>query len=212
MFKSFFKKIHSITAKTNSGHEQTGYTIQNHTKDSIWYYSGFTGHDYQKIAQSLPHTIPVIIVVVNGMLIGLLLSYFIFNGILNGYEIMGLNGIVLGSVYSLSYCFSAILPHGVLELPALLLAVSIGHKFARIQSNLVHDKRLFLGSEIENIYQSLGYVDSTTKVYLKSKSMWILLTSVIFILLVAAYIEVYITPEFIKMVMETMDDIVLKIN
>lgn len=212
MFKKFVRKIHSITAKTDPDYEQNEHVTQNHTKDSIWYYSGFNGQDYQKIAQLLPYTIPVIIVVVNGMLIGLLLSYFIFNGILNGYEIMGFKGIVLGSIYSLSYCISATLPHGILELPALLTAAAIGHRFARIQSELIHDKRLFLGNDIESINQSLGYINSVTGVYLKSKPLWILLTTVTIILLVAAYIEVYITPEFIKMVMDTMDNVILKLN
>lgn len=211
MFKEFFRKINYINAKNDTSHKQTGDTIQD-PKGSIWYYSGFTEYDYRKIAQLLPHTIPLIIVVVNGMLVGLLLSYITFNGILDGYEIMGLKGIFLGSIYSLSYYFSTILPHGILELPALLLAAAIGHKFARVQSNLVYNKRLFIGYDIENINQSLEYINSTTVVYLKSKPLWILFSSVTAILLIAAYIEVYITPEFIELTMNTMDSIILKIN
>ncbi|MFP4654952.1 MAG: stage II sporulation protein M [Methanohalobium sp.] len=211
MFKQFFRKIHYITAKTDLGQKQTRDTIQD-PKYSIWHYSGFTRQDYQKIAQILPHTIPVIIIVVNGMLIGLLLSYFIFNGILEGYEVMGLKGVVMGSIYSFSYCISAILPHGILELPALLLTAAIGHRFAKVQSNLVYDKRLFFGSDIKNINQSLEYVDSITGVYLKSKPLWHLFIPVTVMLLVAAYIEVYITPEFIEIVMDTMDNVILKLN
>lgn len=213
LFRFFSNKIYKLTTKTNKSYKQNGYRpISEYTQDSIWYYSGFSEYDYQKIAQLLPYTIPVIIIFVNGILIGLLFSYFIFNGIIDGYEVMGLKGIMFGGLYSFSYFISSILPHGILELPALLLTASMGHRFAKIQSCTVKNKSLFRVNSIASIYQSLEQVNLTTKTYLKSKPLWILLTSITVVLFAAAYIEINITPVFVKIVMDILDDIILSIK
>ncbi len=182
-------------------------THQDDETSSVWDLCGYTRDDYRMFAYILPYTVPVLILVINGMLLGVLLAFFIFNGAMSGYEIMGLQGIVIGVFYTLSYFVFSILPHGIIELPVLFLAASLGYKFAYVQSKAVVDDGFFLGDDIESINKDVSRINSITTMYLRSRYLWSVFGVAIGLLLVAAYIEIYVTPwvvEYVMVVVERM--------
>ena len=199
IFDPGFSKI-NIENKTDEN------THQDDETSSVWDFCGYTRDDYRMFAYILPYTVPVLILLVNGMLLGVLLAFFIFNGAMSGYEIMGLQGIVVGIFYTLSYFVFSILPHGIIELPVLFLAASLGYRFAYVQSKAVVDEGFFLGDYIENINMDVSRINSTTAMFLKSRYLWSVFGVAVGLLLVAAYIEIYVTPgvvEYVMVVVET---------
>ena len=120
-------------------------THQGDGTSSVWDLCVYTKNDYHMFAYILPYTIPVLILLVNGFLFGILLAFFVFNGAMSRYDIMGLQGMVIGVFYTFSFFVFSILPHGIIELPVLFLAASVGYKFAYVQSNAVADDGFFFG-------------------------------------------------------------------
>ena len=188
--------------------ERTGeHTYSDEETSSVWDLCGYTRDDYRMFAYILPYTVPVLILLVNGMLLGVLLAFFIFNGAMSGYEIMGLQGIVVGIFYTLSYFVFSILPHGIIELPVLFLAASLGYRFAYVQSKAVVDEGFFLDDDIESINRDVSRINSITAVYLKSGYLWGVFGVAVGLLLVAAYIEIYVTPEILECVMGVVESV-----
>jgi hypothetical protein len=161
---------------------------------SVWQSCGYTKDDYRMFAYLLPYTVPVLVLVVNGILTGILLAYFVFNGALGGYEILGLKGIAVGLFYNLSYFVVSILPHGIIELPVLFFAAAIGYRFAVVQSDAVLNDALFEGDDIGGVNRDVSRINSITGKYLRSRYLRTVFAAVVVLLLQAAYIEVYVTP------------------
>jgi len=150
LFTVFYRHIRRIASifdpgfsKINIENKTDENTHQDDETSSVWDLCGYTRDDYRMFAYILPYTVPVLILVINGMLLGVLLAFFIFNGAMSGYEIMGLQGIVVGIFYTLSYFVFSILPHGIIELPVLFLVASLGYRFAYVQSKAVVDEGFF---------------------------------------------------------------------
>ena len=194
IFDPGFSKI-NIENKTDEN------THQDDETSSVWDFCGYTRDDYRMFAYILPYTVPVLILVINGMLLGVLLAFFIFNGAMSGYEIMGLQGIAIGVFYTLSYFVFSILPHGIIELPVLFLAASLGYRFAYVQSKAVVDNSFFLSDDMKSINRDVSRINSITTMYLRSRYLWSVFGVAVGLLLIAAYIEIYVTPEIVEYVM-----------
>ncbi len=177
------------------------HVLQDDGTSSVWDFFGCTRNDYRMFAYILPYTVPILILLVNGFLIGIFLAFFIFNGAMSGYEIMGLQGIVIGVFYTFSYFVLSILPHSIIELPVLFLAASLGYKFAYIQSNAVADDGFFLSDDMESIKEDVLHINSITAMYLRSRYLWSVFGVAVGLLLIAAYIEIYVTPAVLEYVM-----------
>lgn len=201
-------KIETQTGiKTEIRTEVEEQTHQGDGTSSVWDLCVYTRDDYRMFAYTLPYTIPVLILLVNGFLFGILLAFFVFNGAMSGYEIMGLEGIVIGGFYTFSYFGFSILPHGIIELPVLFLAASVGYKFAYVQSNAVADDGFFLGDDIESVKEDVLRINSITAMYLRSGYLWNVFGVAVGLLLVAAYIEIYVTPEIVEYVMGVVETV-----
>jgi len=185
-------------------------TEKSNDSDSMWQYCGYEKSDYHKFAYMLPYTLPVMILLVNGFLLGILLAFFTFNGALTGFQIFGTKGILVGIIYNLAYFFISIIPHGIIELPAILLAAALGYRFAFIQSHEVKNKELFLGDNIKEAKQDVTRILDITKEYLSSLYIWKMLIIMISMLLVASYIEINMTGNIAEKTMIALDHLVEK--
>ncbi len=177
--------------------------------DSIWNSCGYDKKEYIIMAYMLPFTIPLMVIVVNGLLAGILLAFFTFDGAMTGYLLLDITGIIIGVLYNITYFMLLILPHGIIELPAIIIAASLGYRFAYIQAHDVIDKKLFSGNDIKSLRQDAAYTLVLTKKYILSAYIWKMLTIVIFMLLVAAYIETYITLEMANSTMIAINEILI---
>jgi len=99
------------------------------------------------------------------------------------------NGGVLG-LFSVSHGFSwkellvylaYILPHGLLELPAVVFAATIGY------SNALRLDRLLTKGDLEAFFAAAGGI-------LRSRRTWLLFSMVMALLVTSAAIETYVTP------------------
>ncbi|WMW23846.1 stage II sporulation protein M [Methanolobus sediminis] len=172
---------------------------------TIWQYCGYGKYEYRMFSYMLPYTVPLLILIVNGMLMGILLAYFTFNGALTGFDLFGTRGILLGLFYNVVYFFISIIPHGIIEIPTILVAGAVGYHFAYIQAHEVIKNKLFTGDEIESLLRDSRYVFKTTKDYLLSTYTWKMVVLIIVALLLAAYIETYVTLGIVDKVMTTID-------
>jgi hypothetical protein len=185
--------------------------ISDPAKEGIWRYCGYTREDYRMFAYMLPYTIPFMIMIVNGLLMGILLAFFLFNGSLTGYEMLGIKGIAIGIAYNLTYFFISIVPHGIIEIPAILLAAALGYRFARVQSLEVKSKGLFLGNSPESLKEDVSEVLATVRLYLTSRYLWKISAFIVITLLAAAYIEAHLTSGIVDIVMQELDIIIEKL-
>jgi uncharacterized membrane protein SpoIIM required for sporulation len=190
------KDFPSISAKTEDD------------TDSMWKNCGYENVDYHKFAYILPYTVPVMIILVNGFLIGILMAFFTFNGALTGFQIFGTKGILIGIIYNLIYFVISILPHGIIELPVILLAAALGYRFAFVQSHEVKNEDLFLGDTIEIAKKDVAQVIEITKNYMSSLYVRKMLVLMVCMLLLAAYIEIYVTLGIVETVMQALDTII----
>ena len=210
IFDPEFSKINTIIdiedeTKTDENTRQNNNNDNN--TSSVWDLCGYTKYDYRMFAYILPYTVPVLILVVNGFLLGVLLAFFVFNGAMSGYEIMGLQGIIVGVFYTFSYFVFSILPHGIIELPVLFLAATLGYKFAHVQSKAVADNGFFLGNDMKSVKKDVLQINSVTAMYLKSGYLWKVFGMAVLLLLVAAYIEIYVTPVVLEYVMGAVEQL-----
>ncbi|WP_406660294.1 stage II sporulation protein M [Methanolobus sp. ZRKC3] len=178
--------------------------------DSIWQYCGYEKADYHKFSYMLPYTVPVMVLLANGFLMGILLAFFTFNGAITGFQLFGMKGIAAGSLYNISYFFISIIPHGIIEIPTILLAAALGYRFAFIQTHEVKNEKLFLGDSIESAKQDVAHILGITKEYISSIYVWKMIALMILMLLIAAYIEMHLTLRIVESVMAILDSLVEK--
>ena len=162
-------------------------------------------YEYRMFSYILPYTVPLLILIVNGMLMGILLAFFTFNGAVTGFELFGDKGIVLGLLYNVVYFFISIIPHGIIEIPAILVAAAVGYHFAYIQAHDVIKCDFFTGDGTESLLKDTGYIFETTKEYLLSSYTWKMMVLIVLTLLLAAYIETYVTLGIVDKVMMAID-------
>ncbi len=164
------------------------------TKSSIWERAKYSKEHFRLLAYVIPYLIPVIALTLNGMLLGSMFSFFIFNGALPFYNLIGPLGIVLGILYSVIYFLAFILPHGIIELPVIIVAGALGYRFASIYSDKIVKDRLLSGDEAESLEKDISYLNSIATEYIRSRYLWTMVGMMLILLLIAAYIETNITP------------------
>ena len=174
-------------------------------KGTIWEYCGYGKDEYRMFAYMIPYTVPLLILMVNGFLMGILFAFFTFNGAMTGFQLFGMEGITIGVFYNVIYFFISIVPHGIIEIPIILVAAALGYRFAHIQAHDVIDKELFNGNDIESLKKDASYIFDTTKGYILSRYTWKMMGIIILSLLVAAYIETYVTLGIVEKVMQVLD-------
>lgn len=170
---------------------------------SIWNYSIFSRYDYRTLSKMIPFLIPMLTLIVNGMITGFLMAFNVYNGMISGVNAFGTSGIIYGIIFSLSFFVSSILPHAIIEIPALIYAVAISYRFAKIQSSTIYSNNLFLGDTFNDLKNDLNHINNITRTFLKTKNLWINITIILGILVIAAYIETEITPDIINTTINT---------
>ncbi len=173
---------------------------------TIWQYCAYGKDEYRMFAYMMPYIVPLMILMVNGFLMGILLAFFTFNGAMTGFQLFGMKGILIGLFYNVIYFFISIVPHGIIEIPAILVAAALEYRFAQIQAHNVIDKELFNANDIESLKEDSAYILASSKDYICSKYTWKMLGIIIVTLLVAAYIETYVTLGIVDRVMQMLDD------
>jgi stage II sporulation protein M len=120
----------------------------------------------------LNNSFKTLLVIIFGPLLGLVPIIFLI-----------VNGAILGAVIPVSVeskglwaSLMAIIPHGVFELPAIFLGTSIGIRLG------LHPIRRLAGKADTTLYSEIGY------------GIRIFLTIIVPLLLLAALIEVFVTP------------------
>lgn len=131
----------------------------------------------------------------SGIVSGMLAPFF-FLGVLIPPTVMGMNGFVLGFApglvgMNLSDFLIAITPHGIFEIPALILSAAVGLKFAVS----------VLQACIGYVFPSPGYTGR--ELFLnRIKPGWYsvrLFALIIPLLVLAALVEAYVTPQIMEL-------------
>jgi uncharacterized membrane protein SpoIIM required for sporulation len=107
---------------------------------------------------------------------------------------MLLNGALIGVVATIidkpaSYLFAGLAPHGIFELPAIIIAAGVG-----LRSNVILLKG-FLAAARDTERRSVEILKEHARHVL---SVWGLLYLVVALLIIAAIVEAYITPEILS--------------
>jgi uncharacterized membrane protein SpoIIM required for sporulation len=170
------------------------------TEVSIWKRAKYNKEHFRLLAYVIPYLISIITLTLNGMLLGIMLSFFIFNGTLSSYDLTGAQGIVPGILFSVSYFLAFILPHGIIELPVIITAAALGYRLARVYSDKIVEDKLLLGGEAENLERDISYMNSIATEYIRSSYLWTMVSMMLILLLAAAYIEANITPSVAQQV------------
>jgi uncharacterized membrane protein SpoIIM required for sporulation len=127
----------------------------------------------------------------------MLFAFHLFNGAFSGYHLAGINGIVGGIVYNVTFFISAILPHGIIEIPVILVSTSIGYVIADSNCRFVRDKNLFVSDNIEDLEADIATEERNTGTILFSPLFWKIYVLFVLLLLITAFIETEITPSII---------------
>lgn len=172
---------------------------------SVWKRASYNKGNFRLLAYIIPYLIPFITLTLNGILLGIMLSFFIFNGTLSSYDLTGVQGIVPGFLFSVSYFLAFILPHGIIELPVIITAAALGYKLASVYSDRILEEKLLSGNEIENLKQDITYLNGITTAYIRSPYLWSMTSVMLVLLWVAAYIETNITPGMAQQVVDFLD-------
>lgn len=177
-------------------------------ENTIWQYCGYGKEEYRMFSYILPFTVPLLILTVNGFLMGILLSFFTFTGAMVGYEIFGAKGIAIGLLYNAAYFFISIVPHGIIEIPAILVAAALGYRFAYVQAHDVINENLFNTGDLKTLKSDAAKVFASTRDFICSSYTWKMIALIILTLLIAAYIETYVTLDIVERVMQFLDTLI----
>lgn len=202
IFQLFNSHIKDAIQKLDPGISRLRAQDNSETKGSIWEYANYNKENFRFLAYVIPYLIPIITLTLNGMLLGIMLSFFIFNGTISSYNLMGAEGIVPGILFSLSYFLAFILPHGIIELPVIITAAALGYRFARVYSDKILEDKLLLGNEAEGLERDISYMNKVATEYVQSHYLLAMVSMMLMLLLVAAYIEANITPGVAQQVVD----------
>ncbi|AKB84065.1 stage II sporulation protein M [Methanococcoides methylutens] len=192
IFLSFIRKT---AARIYPEIRQYQTTEKRKDPNSIWKNCSYHGEDYRAVALMLPLIFPVLTLLLNGIIAGIVLALFLFNGILWGSQTAGLAGIFLGADFAFVYYLASISPHGIIELPVIFIATSLAYRFSRVHSEEIIRGNLFEADSYEDIKKDIKVIESVTRAYLRSGYMWKTFSIMILLLLIAAYIEIQLTPK-----------------
>ncbi len=179
--------------------------------DPISELCGYSKYDYRMFAATVPYLVPLLVLLANGVLLGMLLAYFTFNTVLAGYQVAGLFGMGIGLIYGLSYFTVSLIPHGIIEIPALLIATCIGYHFATIHSSAVIKEDLFLGEDLGSIGRDVKRINQISREVLSHSCFWNTTAMTLAMLIFAAYIETRITPSIINITLQYMNSTLLSL-
>ncbi|WP_440953081.1 stage II sporulation protein M [Methanococcoides sp. FTZ1] len=192
IFLSFIRKVAARVYPELKQHENTE---KNKNPDSIWKNCNYTGEDYRSVASLLPLIFPVLTLLLNGIIAGLVLAFFLFNGVLWGNQAAGFPGILVGVDFAFIYYLASLLPHGIIELPAIFIATSLAYRFARVHSEEIIEGHLFEDEvEEDDIKKDIQRIENITGAYLRAGYTLKMISFTILMLLIAAYIEIQLTP------------------
>lgn len=163
--------------------------------NSIWNYYGYNRQQYAMFASMLPYAPPFLVSAANGVLAGFLLAFIVANGSIEGMQLYGSTGMFTGALAGLTYFMAFILPHGIIEIPALFLAAALGYVFASRQADVVKRDSLFSGDYTEDLERDIKKTEECAFAYLKSTYFRKIILVSICLLLIASYIETEVTPE-----------------
>jgi uncharacterized membrane protein SpoIIM required for sporulation len=190
IFQRFDKKF----AKQNQA--KTSYQ----SPRGFWNMIGYSGSDFQNMFYILPFLIPALTSIVNGVVFGMVLTVTIVTGAFEGFLVAGGSGFVIGVAQQSLHFLAFTMPHGVLELSVIFSAIAIGYSFAYQCTQDLVSQRLLIDHRLEVFESNINYLVILAKQFLKSKALISALLLIICLLLFAAYIEVYITPEIAEKV------------
>jgi uncharacterized membrane protein SpoIIM required for sporulation len=174
---------------------------------SIWKSSKYSKENFRLLAYIIPYIIPIITLTFNGILFGTTLSFFIFNGILSACELTGMQGILAGFIFSVSCFLAYILPHGIIELPVIIIAAALGYRFARVYSHKILNDELLLGDEAESLERDVSHMNNVAAEYIRSSYLWTMVSMMLILLLLGAYIETNITPTVARQAADLLSDL-----
>ncbi|WP_370573328.1 stage II sporulation protein M [Methanomethylovorans sp.] len=194
LFQLLNSRIKDSAQKMDPGIAKLRSQDNSEIEGSIWKCAKYNKEHFRLLAYVIPHIIPIITLTLNGMLLGIMLSFFIFNGTLSSYDLMGAQSIVPGILFSVSYFLAFILPHGIIEIPVIIMAAALGYRFARVYSDKILEDKLLSGNEAESLEHDISYMNGIAKEYIRSSYLWTMVSMMLILLLAAAYIEADITP------------------
>lgn len=125
-----------------------------------------------------------LLVVVLSIFLGAILGLFpIFAALLNGFVMGMVSGAVVESE-GVGYLLAGVAPHGIFELPAILVAIGLGLKLGYL-----------IISTIISILLSKPTRDNDFKIFFRELKPALMV--IVLLLCIAAFVEVLITPAFI---------------
>jgi uncharacterized membrane protein SpoIIM required for sporulation len=172
---------------------------------NFWSMLGYSGTEFHNMFYILPYLIPALTVIVNGIVMGMVLTVTIVKGAYEGILLAGYPGFFLGITQQSLHFFAFTMPHGILELSAVFSAIAIGHTFALQHSHELATQRVIVDPPLEVFDKNVKHLVTFTKEFLTSKGMLSTLFLITCLLFLAAYIEVYITPDIAKRVLMIFD-------
>ncbi len=173
----------------------------------VWRVCGYSGIGFRNIFSIFPFVIPALTAIINGSLIGVVLAVNLAMGAYTGFLTAGIPGLARGAGINVLYFLSAILPHGLLEISGLLLAIAVGQGFAVQYSNEIFERGLLLDHRLEGLDKDVRYLVTVTKRFLTSRRVLTTLVLIVGLLFLAAYIEAYITPTIMANVLTHLREI-----
>ncbi|MBP2029925.1 putative membrane protein SpoIIM required for sporulation [Methanohalophilus levihalophilus] len=188
-FSGLFRRLFPSTYASFSNDEV------HKSEDSIWNYYGYDRGQYRMFASMLPYAPPFLVSVANGVLAGILLAFMAVNGSVEGMNIFGNTGIFTGALAGIAYFMAFIIPHGIIEIPALFLSAGLGYVFASRQATVVKNELLFSGNYVDDLKKDISKTEKCASKFLKSAYFRKAIFACVCLLLIASYIETEITPE-----------------
>ncbi len=204
-----YRLIHYTVSRFNTSVSEIDREVSSTDEGSIWDLCGYTKNEYRTFSWIMPYTVPALVIIVNAVLIGILFAFLNFNSALIAYQSIGNPGIIAGILYSWVYFTVSVLPHGIIEIPVILFSAAIGYRFARIQSGMITDNDLFTDDDMDELKNDVEKINSVTREYLSSGYLRKFCLISIILLLIAAYIEINITPLIMERSMQAIEGFML---
>jgi uncharacterized membrane protein SpoIIM required for sporulation len=173
----------------------------------FWRLCGYSGIGFRNIFYVFPFVIPALTAIINGGLIGMVLAVNLAMGAYAGFLAAGVPGLAIGSFLNVLYFLSAILPHGILEVFAVFMAIAVGQGFAALYSNEIFERGLLIDHRLEAFDKDLKYLVTVTKQFLMSRRVLTTLAVIVGLLFLSAYIEAHITPTIVANVLTILREI-----
>ena len=190
LWKNLIKIFQRFSTFAKQYHSDTAY----YTPLGFWKLVGYSRSDFQKMFSILPFLIPALTSIVNGVVFGMVFTVTIIQGAYEGFLTAGGSGFLHGIAQQSLHFLAFTMPHGVFELSAIFSAIAVGYSFADQFTRELISQQLLIDYRLELFEKNITCLATFSKQFLRSKTILYTLFLVICALLLAAYIEVYITP------------------